>query len=177
MVTSSLPLVQYPVSLRLNRKFSENLSRRESKDAEQLRKDVGDNVSVWLFVGGHLHYSKSASHHCVTVSLFLIFNPAQWDVQAYSWGPEGAKYLIQVRFTNTCFALCILSLSDKVKCEFVFGLFQNAEKCREKVRWLIKCYSGKEVTRSSHPYLTCLHPLCLQAGLHHHGHRVACPSQ
>ncbi|XP_075889894.1 integrin beta-4 isoform X1 [Nelusetta ayraudi] len=38
-------LIQYPVSLRLNRKFSENLSRRESKDAEQLRKDVGDNLN------------------------------------------------------------------------------------------------------------------------------------
>lgn len=71
MVTSSLPLVQYPVSLRLNRKFSENLSRRESKDAEQLRKDVVDNVSVWLFVGGHLHYSKSATDHCVSTVFYL----------------------------------------------------------------------------------------------------------
>lgn len=53
MVASSLPLVQYPVSLRLNRKFSDNLSHPESKDAEQLRKDVVDNVSMSLFVGGH----------------------------------------------------------------------------------------------------------------------------
>lgn len=62
MVTTALPLVQYPVSLRLNRKFSENLSRPESKDAEQLRKDVVENVSVsLLFVG-----------ICITVSLKVI---------------------------------------------------------------------------------------------------------
>lgn len=47
--------VQFPVSLRLNRLFSENLSRPESRDAEQLRKEVADNVSVFLFVGGHMY--------------------------------------------------------------------------------------------------------------------------
>lgn len=48
-------VVQFPVSLRLNRLFSENLSRPESRDAEQLRKEVADNVSVFLFVGGHMY--------------------------------------------------------------------------------------------------------------------------
>lgn len=41
-------IVQFPVSLRLNRLFSENLSRPESRDAEQLRKEVADNVSGFL---------------------------------------------------------------------------------------------------------------------------------
>ncbi|XP_029384113.1 integrin beta-4 isoform X2 [Echeneis naucrates] len=37
--------IQFPVSLRLNRLFSENLSRPDSRDAEQLRKEVADNLS------------------------------------------------------------------------------------------------------------------------------------
>ncbi|KAM3591516.1 uncharacterized protein V6R79_003099 [Siganus canaliculatus] len=37
--------IQMPVSLRLNRLFSENLSRPESRDAEQLRKEVSDNLN------------------------------------------------------------------------------------------------------------------------------------
>lgn len=37
--------IQFPVSLRLNRLFSENLSRPESRDAEQLRKEVSDNLN------------------------------------------------------------------------------------------------------------------------------------
>uniref|UniRef100_A0A673CWW6 Integrin beta n=1 Tax=Sphaeramia orbicularis TaxID=375764 RepID=A0A673CWW6_9TELE len=36
---------QFPLSLRLNRLFSENLSRPESRDAEQLRKEVADNLN------------------------------------------------------------------------------------------------------------------------------------
>uniref|UniRef100_A0A8D0A7L8 Integrin beta n=1 Tax=Sander lucioperca TaxID=283035 RepID=A0A8D0A7L8_SANLU len=46
--------IQFPISLRLNRMFSENLSRPDSRDAEQLRKEVADNVSVFLFIGGHM---------------------------------------------------------------------------------------------------------------------------
>uniref|UniRef100_A0A671XAZ9 Integrin beta n=1 Tax=Sparus aurata TaxID=8175 RepID=A0A671XAZ9_SPAAU len=38
-------MIQFPVSLRLNRLFSENLSRPESRDAEQLRKEVADNLN------------------------------------------------------------------------------------------------------------------------------------
>ncbi|KAM8730656.1 integrin beta-4 isoform 1-T2 [Acanthopagrus schlegelii] len=38
-------IIQFPVSLRLNRLFSENLSRLESRDAEQLRKEVADNLN------------------------------------------------------------------------------------------------------------------------------------
>ncbi|KAM9837621.1 integrin beta-4 [Aulostomus maculatus] len=37
--------IQFPISLRLNRLFSENLSRPESRDAEQLRKEVADNLN------------------------------------------------------------------------------------------------------------------------------------
>uniref|UniRef100_A0A3B3VQ41 Integrin, beta 4 n=1 Tax=Poecilia latipinna TaxID=48699 RepID=A0A3B3VQ41_9TELE len=37
--------MQFPISLRLNRLFSENLSRPESKDAEQLRQEVADNLN------------------------------------------------------------------------------------------------------------------------------------
>ncbi|XP_027884979.1 integrin beta-4 isoform X5 [Xiphophorus couchianus] len=38
-------MTQFPISLRLNRLFSENLSRPESKDAEQLRQEVADNLN------------------------------------------------------------------------------------------------------------------------------------
>uniref|UniRef100_A0A8C4NZD0 Integrin beta n=1 Tax=Dicentrarchus labrax TaxID=13489 RepID=A0A8C4NZD0_DICLA len=38
-------IIQFPISLRLNRLFSENLSRPESRDAEQLRKEVADNLN------------------------------------------------------------------------------------------------------------------------------------
>ncbi|XP_072311845.1 integrin beta-4 [Eucyclogobius newberryi] len=37
--------IPFPLSLRLNRPFSENLTFSESKDAEQLRKDVNDNLN------------------------------------------------------------------------------------------------------------------------------------
>ncbi|XP_023196226.1 integrin beta-4 isoform X3 [Xiphophorus maculatus] len=38
-------MIHFPISLRLNRLFSENLSRPESKDAEQLRQEVADNLN------------------------------------------------------------------------------------------------------------------------------------
>lgn len=63
-VPLSPPVVQFPISLRLNRLFSENLTRPESRDAEQLRKEVADNVSVLLFVGGHTY--ASMKNYCVT---------------------------------------------------------------------------------------------------------------
>ncbi|TNN48639.1 Integrin beta-4 [Liparis tanakae] len=37
--------IQFPMSLRLNRLYSENLSRPDSRDAEQLRKEVSDNLN------------------------------------------------------------------------------------------------------------------------------------
>lgn len=54
-------VVQFPVSLRLNRLFSENLSHPESRDAEQLRKEVADNVSDCLLAG--TCRSASVTHH------------------------------------------------------------------------------------------------------------------
>ncbi|XP_015244098.1 PREDICTED: integrin beta-4 isoform X1 [Cyprinodon variegatus] len=38
-------MINFPVSLRLNRLFSENLSRLDSKDAELLRKEAADNLN------------------------------------------------------------------------------------------------------------------------------------
>uniref|UniRef100_A0A8C4Z4T8 Integrin beta n=1 Tax=Gadus morhua TaxID=8049 RepID=A0A8C4Z4T8_GADMO len=38
--------IQFPVSLRLNKKYSDNMSQPDSIDTELLRKDVNDNVSV-----------------------------------------------------------------------------------------------------------------------------------
>ncbi|KAM4525118.1 integrin beta-4 isoform 2-T3 [Odontesthes bonariensis] len=38
-------MIQFPMSLRLNRLFSENLFHPESRDAEQLRKEVADNLN------------------------------------------------------------------------------------------------------------------------------------
>ncbi|XP_037319321.2 integrin beta-4 isoform X4 [Pungitius pungitius] len=37
--------IQFPISLRLNRLFTENLSRPETRDAEQLRHEVADNLN------------------------------------------------------------------------------------------------------------------------------------
>ena len=56
-------VVQFPLSLRLNRLFSENLSRPESRDAEQLRKEVSDNVSVLLFAGEHMY--ECVNDYCI----------------------------------------------------------------------------------------------------------------
>ncbi|XP_059180647.1 integrin beta-4 [Centropristis striata] len=53
--------IQYPVSLRLNRLFSENLSRAESRDAEQLRKEVSDNLNeVYKHIPGAQKVQKTS---------------------------------------------------------------------------------------------------------------------
>uniref|UniRef100_A0A8D2ZQV2 Integrin beta n=1 Tax=Scophthalmus maximus TaxID=52904 RepID=A0A8D2ZQV2_SCOMX len=53
--------IQFPVSLRLNRLFSENLSRPESRDAEQLRKEVADNLNeVYKQIPGAQKVQKTA---------------------------------------------------------------------------------------------------------------------
>lgn len=39
-------VVPFPLSLRLEKVFFDNLARPESKEAEQLRSEVADNVSV-----------------------------------------------------------------------------------------------------------------------------------
>lgn len=51
------------MSLRLNRLFSENLSRPESRDAEQLRKEVADNVS-WLSYAFVVPFSDRVGDCC-----------------------------------------------------------------------------------------------------------------
>ncbi|KAK5850417.1 hypothetical protein PBY51_001300 [Eleginops maclovinus] len=54
-------IIQYPISLRLNRLFSENLSRPESRDAEQLRKEVSDNLNeVYKQIPGAQKVQKTA---------------------------------------------------------------------------------------------------------------------
>uniref|UniRef100_A0A3B5AB67 Integrin beta n=1 Tax=Stegastes partitus TaxID=144197 RepID=A0A3B5AB67_9TELE len=53
--------IQYPISLRLNRLFSENLSRPESRDSEQLRKEVADNLNeVYKQIPGAQKVQKTA---------------------------------------------------------------------------------------------------------------------
>ncbi|GAA6226006.1 integrin beta-4 [Lates japonicus] len=53
--------IQFPISLRLNRLFSENLSRPESRDAEQLRKEVSDNLNeVYKQIPGAQKVQKTA---------------------------------------------------------------------------------------------------------------------
>lgn len=48
-------VVPFPLSLRLDKLFFDNLSRPESKEAEQLRSEVADNVSVFgLMAGTHM---------------------------------------------------------------------------------------------------------------------------
>lgn len=95
MFSLSLFVVQFPISLRLNRLLSDNLFHPESRDSEQLRKEVADNVSVFLFVGEHV--CKCMNDDCVTEYCIFFFHPAKWSVQTDSWGPEGAKDQFQVR--------------------------------------------------------------------------------
>ncbi|XP_026171140.1 integrin beta-4 isoform X2 [Mastacembelus armatus] len=53
--------IPFPVSLRLNRLFSENLSRPETRDAEQLRKEVADNLNeVYKQIPGAQKVQKTA---------------------------------------------------------------------------------------------------------------------
>ncbi|KAF3704704.1 Integrin beta-4 Precursor [Channa argus] len=53
--------IQFPVSLRLNRLFSENLSRPESREAEQLRKEVAENLNeVYKQIPGAQKVQKTA---------------------------------------------------------------------------------------------------------------------
>ncbi|CAJ1081121.1 integrin beta-4 isoform X1 [Xyrichtys novacula] len=53
--------IQYPISLRLNRLFSENLARPESIDAEQLRKEAADNLNeVYKQIPGAQKVQKTA---------------------------------------------------------------------------------------------------------------------
>uniref|UniRef100_A0A8C5GEF1 Integrin beta n=1 Tax=Gouania willdenowi TaxID=441366 RepID=A0A8C5GEF1_GOUWI len=54
-------MIPFPLSLRLNRLFSENLSRPESRDAEQLRKEVADNLNeVYKQIPGATKIQKSS---------------------------------------------------------------------------------------------------------------------
>uniref|UniRef100_A0A4W6F9V4 Integrin beta n=1 Tax=Lates calcarifer TaxID=8187 RepID=A0A4W6F9V4_LATCA len=54
--------IQFPISLRLNRLFSENLSRPESRDAEQLRKEVSDNLNeVYKQIPGAQKVQKTSN--------------------------------------------------------------------------------------------------------------------
>ncbi|XP_028422979.1 integrin beta-4 [Perca flavescens] len=53
--------IPFPISLRLNRMFSENLSRPDSRDAEQLRKEVADNLNeVYKQIPGAQKVQKTA---------------------------------------------------------------------------------------------------------------------
>uniref|UniRef100_A0A7N6BU45 Integrin beta n=1 Tax=Anabas testudineus TaxID=64144 RepID=A0A7N6BU45_ANATE len=52
---------QFPISLRLNRLFSDNLSRPDSREAEQLRKEVSDNLNeVYKQIPGAQKVQKTA---------------------------------------------------------------------------------------------------------------------
>lgn len=46
------PVVPFPLSVRLDKLFFDNLARPESKEAEQLRSEVADNVSVFGLLAG-----------------------------------------------------------------------------------------------------------------------------
>uniref|UniRef100_A0A7N6ASR2 Integrin beta n=1 Tax=Anabas testudineus TaxID=64144 RepID=A0A7N6ASR2_ANATE len=53
--------IQFPISLRLNRLFSDNLSRPDSREAEQLRKEVSDNLNeVYKQIPGAQKVQKTA---------------------------------------------------------------------------------------------------------------------
>uniref|UniRef100_A0A8D3CL14 Integrin beta n=1 Tax=Scophthalmus maximus TaxID=52904 RepID=A0A8D3CL14_SCOMX len=67
---------QFPVSLRLNRLFSENLSRPESRDAEQLRKEVADNLNeVYKQIPGAQKVQKTAFRQDYTIMDTVLSAP------------------------------------------------------------------------------------------------------
>uniref|UniRef100_A0AAQ6A241 Integrin beta n=1 Tax=Amphiprion ocellaris TaxID=80972 RepID=A0AAQ6A241_AMPOC len=67
---------QYPVSLRLNRLFSENLSRPESRDSEQLRKDVADNLNeVYKQIPGAQKVQKTSFRQDFTIMDTVLSAP------------------------------------------------------------------------------------------------------
>uniref|UniRef100_A0AAQ6AEF6 Integrin beta n=1 Tax=Amphiprion ocellaris TaxID=80972 RepID=A0AAQ6AEF6_AMPOC len=68
--------IQYPVSLRLNRLFSENLSRPESRDSEQLRKDVADNLNeVYKQIPGAQKVQKTSFRQDFTIMDTVLSAP------------------------------------------------------------------------------------------------------
>lgn len=81
--------VPFPISLRLNRLFSESLTHPDSREAEQLCNDVTDNVSV---------FDCGRVSECTSAFTELLFShAAERGVQADSRGAEGAEDLVQVR--------------------------------------------------------------------------------
>uniref|UniRef100_A0A4W6FCY5 Integrin, beta 4 n=1 Tax=Lates calcarifer TaxID=8187 RepID=A0A4W6FCY5_LATCA len=67
---------QFPISLRLNRLFSENLSRPESRDAEQLRKEVSDNLNeVYKQIPGAQKVQKTAFRQDYTIMDTVLSAP------------------------------------------------------------------------------------------------------
>uniref|UniRef100_A0A8D3DDK0 Integrin beta n=1 Tax=Scophthalmus maximus TaxID=52904 RepID=A0A8D3DDK0_SCOMX len=64
------------ISLRLNRLFSENLSRPESRDAEQLRKEVADNLNeVYKQIPGAQKVQKTAFRQDYTIMDTVLSAP------------------------------------------------------------------------------------------------------
>lgn len=116
--------VQFPVSLRLNRLFSENLSHPESKDAEQLRMEVAENVRVVSCVGGIVYVDQQLLYH---QGLSLFFYPVKRSVQADSWGAEGATDHIQVTTLDLRKTVSVLPQIDT----YPFS-FADCRKMQEK---------------------------------------------
>uniref|UniRef100_A0A7N8YQ31 Integrin beta n=1 Tax=Mastacembelus armatus TaxID=205130 RepID=A0A7N8YQ31_9TELE len=68
--------IPFPVSLRLNRLFSENLSRPETRDAEQLRKEVADNLNeVYKQIPGAQKVQKTAFRQDYTIMDTVLSAP------------------------------------------------------------------------------------------------------
>uniref|UniRef100_A0A665VEH3 Integrin beta n=1 Tax=Echeneis naucrates TaxID=173247 RepID=A0A665VEH3_ECHNA len=64
------------ISLRLNRLFSENLSRPDSRDAEQLRKEVADNLSeVYNHITGGQKVQKTTFRQDYTIADTVLSAP------------------------------------------------------------------------------------------------------
>uniref|UniRef100_A0A3Q2Z848 Integrin beta n=1 Tax=Hippocampus comes TaxID=109280 RepID=A0A3Q2Z848_HIPCM len=68
--------IQYPISLRLNRRFSENLSRPDSRDSEQLRKEVSENLyEVYKQIPGAQKMQKTSFRQDYTIVDTILSAP------------------------------------------------------------------------------------------------------
>lgn len=76
----SFSLVDFPLSLRLHRPFSDELSRPEGRNTEILKQEVEENVSHLLTSTLMLLFILRSSLH-YTASLSNISNITQWNLK------------------------------------------------------------------------------------------------
>lgn len=91
-------IVQYPVSLRLNRQFSEALSNPDARDTDVLRREVEDNVSAYICVASLKKRNRFShmNHHARLLMSVVFSRTAQWRVHADPRRTASAEDSVQV---------------------------------------------------------------------------------